>query len=86
MYFVAPLLGANEKAMQRIDDGIFAVLVFRVTRWQEDEDVTIGGLTFKIAFESGSVNFNVLDCDRLCTGNYGRDNGFHLRGQSGRGD
>ena len=79
--FVRPLLGADGVAVQRVDDGIAAVLVLRVARRQEDEDVAVDGVAFEIAFERSAVDLDVLDGDRLCAGDDCRDFGFDLSGK-----
>ena len=47
--------------MQRVDDRIAAVLLWRVARRQEDDDVAVDGVTLEIAFERGAVNLDALD-------------------------
>ena len=42
---VRPLFGANRIAMQRIDDRIMALLILLIARWQEDDCVSIDGVT-----------------------------------------
>ena len=54
--------------MQRVDHGIAALLVFLVAGRQKDDDVTIDGVAFKIAFKCRAVDLDVLDCYRLCAG------------------
>ena len=63
-----PLLGADGVAVQRVDDGIAALLVFLVAGRQKDDDIAIDGIAFEIAFERRPVDLDVLDRDGLCAG------------------
>jgi hypothetical protein len=63
-----PLLGADGVTVQRIDNGIAALLVFLVAGRQEYDDVTIDSVALKIAFKSCAVDLNALHPDRLCSG------------------
>ena len=75
-----PLLGADEKAMQRIHHGIAPALFLRVARWQEDEHVAIDGITFEIPLECRSMDLDAFHGDGFGAGDHGRRFGLHLRG------
>ena len=64
--------------MQRVDDGIAALLIFLVAGRQEDDDVAIDGIAFEIAFERRAVDLDVLHRDRLCAGDDVGNDGLHL--------
>ena len=51
MNLVRPLLGADGVAVQRVDHRIAALLVFLVAGRKKNDDVTIDGVAFKIAFK-----------------------------------
>ena len=64
--------------MQRVDHGIAALLVFLVAGRQKDDDIAIDGIAFEIAFEGCAVDLDVLDRDRLCSGDDVGNIGLHL--------
>lgn len=84
MDFVSPLLGADGVSVQGVDDGIAARLFLRVTRREENENVAVCGVSFQIALESGTVNFDSLDYDRLGTGNRRGNFRLNLSGKARR--
>ncbi len=73
--FMSPLFGANRVSMQRINDGVMAVLVSATAGRQEHDHVAVDGITLEVAFETGAVDLDVLRRDRPGTG---RDLGLHL--------
>ena len=65
-------------AVQRVDDGIAALLVLLVAGRQEDNHIAIDGVAFQIAFQSCAVNLDVLHRDGLCARHDGGNVGLHL--------
>ena len=65
--------------MQRIDDRIAAGPVFRIAGRQEHEDVPVGAVAFKVAFEGRAVNLDALHGDWLRSLNHRRHFGLYLR-------
>ena len=66
MDFVRPLLGSNGVTVQRVDDGIAALLIFLVAGRQEDNDIAVDGVAFEIAFQGCAVDLDVLNRVGLC--------------------
>jgi hypothetical protein len=49
--FSGPLFGADEEAVEGIDDGIAAGLILRVARRQENNRIAVDGVSFQIPFQ-----------------------------------
>ena len=64
--------------MQRINNGIFATLLFGIAGWEKYEDVPVDGIFLEISFEGDAVDFDVFDCNGLGTGDHRRDDGLYL--------
>ena len=79
MNLVTPLLGADGVAVQGIDHRVAAMLVFAVTRRQEDDHVTVDRVSLEIAFESCAVDLDLLNRDGLCAGDNVGNVRLHLR-------
>src|SRR6478672_5344560 len=69
MDFVRPLLCSDGVTMQRIDHWIPAIFVLGVAWRKKDDSVAIDGVAFKIAFECGAVNLDMLNRHWLGAGN-----------------
>src|ERR1022692_2664932 len=65
--------------MQSVDHGITPVLLRCIAGWKEDDRLPVHVVAFQIAFQCGAVNPDVFNCDRLCTGYYGRHHRLNLR-------
>ena len=50
--------------MKEVNDGIAAVLIFRITGRKVHSNVAIGGVALKVAFEEFSVDSDVFDSTR----------------------
>jgi len=76
-----PLLGVDGVTVQGVNDWIALRLILRIAGRKEHKHVAINRVSFQIAFQSRSVNFDVLDRHWLCTGNRRRHICLHLRGE-----
>src|SRR6185437_9511223 len=76
---MTPLVGADEKTVQRVDHGIAPLGLLLIARWKEDDHVAIDGLVFEIALKRSAMDLDVLNRDRLRTRNQRGDDGLYLR-------
>ena len=81
MDFMRPLLGADGVTVQGVNDWITSRLFLRIAGRKEHEHVAVNRVSFQIAFQSCSVNLEMLDRHWLCTGNGRRHIRLHLRGE-----
>jgi hypothetical protein len=65
--------------VQGVDDRIAQGLFLGITRGKEHEHVAVHRVSFQIAFQSRTVNLDMLDRHWLRTGNRRRDIRLHLR-------
>ena len=78
---MGPLLGADGITVQGVNDWIASRLILRIAGRKKNKHLAINRVSFQIAFQSRSVNFDMLDRHRLCTGNRRRHIRLHLRGE-----
>ena len=78
MDLMGPLFGANKVSMQRVDYRIATPHLFRVTGWQEDDDVPIRAFCFQISLQRCAVDLDVFDGHGRCAWNLRRCRRLHL--------
>jgi len=81
MDFMGPLLGADGETVQGVDNRIAPGLFLGIAWRKEYKYVTVNRVSFQIAFQSRSVNLDMLDRHWLCTGNGRRHIRLQLRGE-----